>query len=363
MNNDSKPAILFSDLLLHLSSRGMPVNRTAALECVQAEQERSELPLYLRAVIALGAFLASSFFLGFLLLSGIIDMNSTLQIIIWGIAFIGVAVGSEKLSDPNSEDFGSTFLQQLSFSSIAIGKTLVVLGFAGWFESEWGVALGTLFVTGSTYFTYRMSLDRFFSTLAVLSSIHVALRLGPQWEFQPFLLNSFFVLKIIIAGFLFTSAKVKRDFLPIGYALLTSVAFTIVTFDVKALAQSGVDPLVAKCALLAALILLIAWAGGEKERVFTTPIISAWVGALFLGCVSTPGIIFSILLLVLGYARHDRAITAVGLVFLPAFLAFYYYSLSLSLAYKSALLVGSGIVLLGARLFIQINKWDEEVLS
>jgi len=52
----------------------------------------------------------------------------------------------------------------------------------------------------------------------------------------------------------------------------------------------------------------------------------------------------------------------VGGVFLAIFLFFYYYNLSLTLAYKSAILVGSGVILLLGSWYIKSRGFFEEVV-
>ncbi len=55
---------------------------------------------------------------------------------------------------------------------------------------------------------------------------------------------------------------------------------------------------------------------------------------------------FALLIMVLGYATHDKIMTGLGLALMPYYLFDYYYTLQWSLLDKSLLLMASGVVLL-----------------
>jgi uncharacterized membrane protein len=63
----------------------------------------------------------------------------------------------------------------------------------------------------------------------------------------------------------------------------------------------------------------------------------------------SPGLLAAPLVLLVGFSRGNRIVTALGALFLAGFISFYYYNLELSLLAKSFALMGSGVVLLGAR--------------
>ncbi|MCP4195429.1 MAG: DUF4401 domain-containing protein [Planctomycetaceae bacterium] len=54
-------------------------------------------------------------------------------------------------------------------------------------------------------------------------------------------------------------------------------------------------------------------------------------------------------MLVLGYARNDRYLLSIGILFFPVFIVVFYYEWQFSLFIKSWILMGSGAVLLVTR--------------
>jgi Domain of unknown function (DUF4401) len=80
--------------------------------------------------------------------------------------------------------------------------------------------------------------------------------------------------------------------------------------------------------------------------------IAALVATVLLALVSSraPGVGPSVAILVVGFANGNRVLAGLGIVTLLAYLSGYYYALDRTLLEKSALLAGTGIVLLAARL-------------
>ena len=70
---------------------------------------------------------------------------------------------------------------------------------------------------------------------------------------------------------------------------------------------------------------------------------------LSLLCAAIPGVGFSLLLMLIAFARGNRILLYTGLAALLYHLSRYYYVLDLSLLYKSTLLLGCGLLLLGLR--------------
>jgi hypothetical protein len=62
--------------------------------------------------------------------------------------------------------------------------------------------------------------------------------------------------------------------------------------------------------------------------------------------VFAPGLCAGVMLLVAGFERRDKHVMVVGLVTMLGALSAYYYMLSLTLLYKSFILIGLGLVLL-----------------
>ena len=68
-----------------------------------------------------------------------------------------------------------------------------------------------------------------------------------------------------------------------------------------------------------------------------------------LGIISVPGVLASIGATLLGHLERDYVLKRLGLLFLPVYIASFYYSLNTTLLIKSLVLIGSGLVLWSAR--------------
>jgi Domain of unknown function (DUF4401) len=78
----------------------------------------------------------------------------------------------------------------------------------------------------------------------------------------------------------------------------------------------------------------------------------ASLGLTALLTLHTPGVIAAIGVLLLGFHRRSVVLLGMAVLFILAFGVGYYYDLQLTLLAKSLALLGSGLVLLGLRLFI-----------
>jgi hypothetical protein len=82
-------------------------------------------------------------------------------------------------------------------------------------------------------------------------------------------------------------------------------------------------------------------------------------GLLALFGLAAPGICASLLVLLLGFAAASRTLMGLGILACGGYLAHFYYQLDLSLLTKSLVLLGSGALLLGARLGLG-RLWSAE---
>jgi hypothetical protein len=334
---------------------------------ILSQQQEKELPLYLRILISIGAFISSSCFIGFLSVADIINFDSKGEMIFWGLVFIGLALLLVKISGDKDHTVKHSFFLQTSFCAMGIGKILFIAGFADTFgeEEEWGVTFATTLVTLATYHVYKMSIDRFLSTLAIFTSllINIVSDFGAATEIM---LNVFFFLQISLAAFLLTHGKVKRDYIPLAYATAFSLCVTVIYFTVQSKIgnwdnKQEYSLIFVNSLLTLSLIGLIGWAAGNFEKLTSEPLLLASCGAILLAMISAPGVLLSICLMVLGYAKHEKLLLLMGMLLMPLFIIFYYYNLDINLMAKSGILIGSGVVLLLGRGYLAFKKLDCEV--
>ena len=356
-----------SHLLEKLNNNGLSADNELS-DFVISQQQEMELPLYLRALVGVGAFIASLCFIGFLSVADIINYRHDVGLIVWGIAFVAGAIKLQRIAG-HDNTVKHSFLMQSSFASMAVGKSLFVFGVGQMLDSGWGATLGLLIITVITYHIYRMSIDRFLSSFAVLFSILV----NVLWDrdvsgARELLLNGFFLLQFTGAAILLTHGKIKRDYIPLSYAFAFSLCASVLFL--ASYTEFGywrhkelIHPAFVNMVLTGGLVALFGWAAGGVEKLKTEPLILASTGAVLLGLISAPGILLTIGLMVLGYAKHEKLLIVVGALLMPLFLWLYYYNLDITLLQKSGILIGSGVVLLAGRFYLKHKGWDEGGIS
>jgi hypothetical protein len=327
-----------------------------------------DLPLYVHAMVGVGALIAGFCFVGFLAAAGLIGFRSEAGLIAWGFAFIGSAIVIFQATGNNDHTIMSSFLTQVSFCLMAAGKVMFTLGFALVFGANygWGATLVLMLLTAATYHVFPMSIDRFLSTLAVFTSIFFNLVTAQSGIGAiQIVINAFFISQLGLAAFLMTGRTIKRVYLPIAYAAIGTLCVVAIFFAMESEVgklgyRQDFSPAIINIALTAALIALIGWAAGGMEKLKSEPLVVASLGAVCLGVISAPGILLSAGLLVLGYAQHDRVLLVVGALLFPVFLYLYYYNLDLTLMAKSGILVASGAVLLAGSAYMHYRGFDRE---
>ncbi|MCA0433250.1 MAG: DUF4401 domain-containing protein [Proteobacteria bacterium] len=345
-----------------------PDNQGRLEQFIQSQHRGKELPLYLRALVGLGAFIAALCFIIALGVSGVIDFDSKAGPIVWGLVFVAVAKFLLKSAGQQDGTVRHDFLVQTSFCAMAMGKGLFVAGFAQMFatNSTWAITAALLFITAALYRFYDLSIDRFLSSLAVLCSILFNIVLtNYSGLVASLLLNLFFLGQLVLAAVLFTDARANRIFVPLAYAAAFSLCITVVYLAAEStigLSGNGQPhgSLLMTVSLTAALAGLIAWAAGGVDKLKSEPLLVALFGAVLLGVIAAPGVILSVYLMVLGYARHERLLLFMGIALCPVVIFFYYYNLDISLMAKSGVLVGSGLVLLAGYGYLAFRKLDRE---
>ena len=367
MNQPNEP-ITSGALLGTLNAKGMLLHPEKAGKQLATRSVGEEVPVYLRILTLIGALIASGFFFLFLAISGILDEDGFL---ILGLVFVAAAYGllvAAKKSNPILQVFFIT----CSFTLLAVGKILFVIGFVEMFgdlfslrsRGEQRVALlGIGLATVLTYKLFPFVLDRFISScffLGLFIEIVIALP-DLDSDVMPvvaaWIMNFFFLTYMICAGFLLLHEKVKKLYDPVAYAL-------ICTLLGLAVMQSGLmsDPKLGPVlgfeiwlpnfiAGFGLLYLLSHAVGGFKKQMDSQAIVIA-AGVILLAFFTNAGILLSILLMVFGRMNHRPLVSFIGWISLTGFLIDYYYQLDFTLETKSYVLLGSGGLLLGVRLIL-----------
>jgi len=367
MNQPNDP-ITAGALLGTLSAKGLLHHPEEAGKQLAAGSVGEEVPIYLRILTLIGALIASGFFFLFLAISGILDEDGFL---ILGLVFVAAAYGllvAAKKSNPILQVFFIT----CSFTILAVGKILFVIGFVEMFDNLfssrlrgaiWAATLGISLATVLTYKLFPFVLDRFISSCSFLGFFIGAVIALPDLDSDvmpvvaAWIMNFFFLAYMICAGFLLLHEKVKKLYDPVAYALICTL-LGLAVMQSGLMGEPKLDPVLGFeiwlpnfIAGFGLLYLLSHAVGGFKKQMDSQAIVIA-VGVILLALFTNAGILLSIMLTVFGRMNHRRLVSFIGWISLTGFLIYYYYEMDFSLETKSYVLLGSGILLLGIRLIL-----------
>ena len=367
MNQPNEP-ITSGALLGTLNAKGMLLHPEEAGKQLAAGSVGEEVPIYLRILTLIGALIASGFFFLFLAISGILDEDGFL---ILGLVFVAAAYGllvAAKKSNPILQVFFIT----CSFTLLAVGKIMFVIGFVEMFDDLfslssrgeiWPAILGVGLATVLTYKLFPFVLDRFISSCYFLGFFIGAVIALPDLDSSvmpvvaAWIMNFFFLAYMICAGFLLLHEKVKKLYDPVAYALICtllglavmqSALMNVPKFQPVLGIEIWLPNFIAGFGLL---YLLSHAVGGFKKQMDSQAIVIV-AGIILLAFFTNAGILLSILLMVFGRMNHRPLVSFIGWISLTGFLIDYYYQLDFTLETKSYVLLGSGGLLLGVRLIL-----------
>jgi hypothetical protein len=311
-------------------------------------------PWYVRVLIGFGAWLAACFLIGFFGL--LLDFRDETAFFILGLILCGVTSGLRRVSS-------QIFLSQLCLAFCLAGQGLFLAGLAQITDSATATALGLLLLELALLFLYPDRILRFLATMGAASALLFL-------AYQPRMMA---LVDLTLAGFaallhlLFLhQARVQRGR---GGELLSPVAFALAIVFLGALLGrcfvhigrefrlDGSESPLAILTLALAIVTMYTAARILQELGIDVSGIAgvtvfASLGLTALLTLNTPGVIAAAGVLALAFHRRSVVMLGLAVAFLIGFGVLYYYDLSLSLLAKSGALLGSGLVLLGLRLFI-----------
>ena len=347
-----------ADLIAALRDKGLADEAGLANFIIQQRREKPP-PLYLNILMGVGAVIAG-------LCLALFFLKQTPVVV--ALLMVGGAVWLQKKAGDGGE-IRHSVLTQSSLAVMITGKLCFLEAFgktlapylSGYDYDIWSETLALVMITALTYPIYRVAIDRFLFPLFALCYLLLPI-LGDSGDYSALLLHGFFLLQFVAAAVLLTHAKIKADYMPLAYALVFSLSGNVLFLVSAELASEDItviSPYFASLVLTAGLIALFGWAAGGMAKLKTQPLLLASMGAALLGLIAAPGMLLAIMLLVLGYARHERPLLATGVALIPVFLFLYYYQLEISLLQKSAALAGSGVLLLTGCFYLRHRGWDK----
>ena len=306
-------------------------------------------PWYVRLLAAFGAWVAAGLLLWFLAAAGLFKSGAAALpggLVLLAAACVArarvrndfaiqatlaIAVAGEALALFGAEDLWRPTEEHLALLALALNAAVVVAlpdAVGRFLASAFAVACVVFLVLEHRGITVELATVGLAAAAVALWAAPVALG-GARWHAirQP-------LGVALVAGFLVTCA-LHLDRSPWrGHSdgAVTSAGMIALALALTAglLREHGI-PLRSEAAVVAALAVALLGAVGWR----------------------TPGILGAAMVLALGYHRREVVLVGLAVVFFVGFGAWYYYSLQLTLLEKSAVLILSGAVALGARAYLR----------
>ena len=346
------------DVVTHLRDEGLaPQGVEEVARTEMAKEFADHIPSYLRAAVAVGAFISTGFLLGFLF--ALADLRD--ETVRLGVGIVLMAAAAWVRHGDRNE-----FLRWAAVAVALAGGGLVTAAVAEMTDDPTQTSLACLACALLLIYFVRDYVLRFLATLAGGAALLVAV--GAERAGQ---IDAGLALIVVATAVVWRVGVARRrdehaEILePVGYALLVVLFAGLIaraTFA-SAHARFGADlgpevrslgqpSLVIGIVLTIALVALVWRLLDELDVPLSAPTaIAALFGAVALGvgALNSPGIIAGVAVLMLGFDRRNAQLVGLAALFLIVFLSFYYYNLELTLLEKSGVLVGSGALLIGIR--------------
>ncbi|MGN7612115.1 DUF4401 domain-containing protein [Magnetococcales bacterium HHB-1] len=315
-------------------------------------------------LVGFGAFFTSIFFIIFLLLA-VIEYDSAPAMIITGLLLILSALFLYPLrGSPEQQTVRHAGTSQLALSLLLSGKVILCINSFIHLEGFWSIPVTLLIISLSTAPFIRSAADHLLSALMIGLTSLAALQesaYGASNLVDRYLYDLLILTQLALVILLFLHQKSQKQWLFFAYGFALSLSFYLLapllgSLD-KHLLNAPPHFIFIKIILTFTLLLLLLWINQDKDLFLKAPFSVLLPAIIVLGMISNAGIIYAIILTVIGYHLKRRALQRLGTILLPLFLFFFYYSLNQTLLEKSLYLFLSGITLLGLAWYLKY--WQE----
>ncbi len=313
-------------------------------------------PWFVSVLSGLGAWVASLFLMIFLSLFLLNDSKG--GAIVMGLVITAGAVMLRRASS-------HVFITQLALSAGLAGQGFFLLGVENLWSSGTATALAAFVLQFVLLVVYPDTLQRFLSTLfAGLSMLYLLRVHAPAVVADVALVALTAIAHVLLLqqGRLQSRDWEARLVTPTAFGLITTLFWVLLIRTwfqgvYQYFFREGRELPVGVLTLgLAAVTLYSAWRVMEETQ--ARPGGAAGVTAFAalaltaLLTLNTPGVIAALGVLMLGFHRRNAVLLGMAVLFILVFGVSYYYDLHMSLLAKSLALLGSGLLMLGLRLFI-----------
>lgn len=321
--------------------------QTQIAEALTKSTEDSPTPWFISALIGVSAWLSIIPFIFFLYAIDMIN-NGESTIVVGFILIIGTIFLHYFKRD-------IVFIEQLALALNLTGQILFMFGIANE-ENIATAALATFFLEIVLIGIYRDSILRFLSVLLATTAVLVLLN-----DFD--IAQAVHILIVLIAAgatwYWINEAHFLTDeimvalYQPLRYGFVIALQMVLLLSIVPSF--HFIQPETWWYSTLGLTVLLLALEY-HLLQINNIPIYSPKNYVIFTGTLlvasllyQAPGIIASIILLLLGFQRGNRVLMGLAIIFITVFFVAYYYYLNITLLMKSITLMSAGVALLALR--------------
>ncbi|MEO8337164.1 MAG: DUF4401 domain-containing protein [bacterium] len=344
----------FGELMSRLRAEGVATDDdVAAVRTALRASDDAEMPVYLRALVGFGAWIATILLVAFFYALRLLDDKTTA--VIFGVVLIGGAAWLRRRSR-------GEFTRHAAVAASFAGQGLILTAIEMFSPRDAVPFIAAALMSLVMIVLMPDVLHRFVSAVILVGSVAAALVAVNASH----ALDIAALMAVVALAWVWRVDVHRRSddltemFTPVGYGLAIGL-FGLCLFgafysmvegarthapNFGALTTYGVG------LMLSALVLVILREHDTTPSGFagvTMLVIIALFAALTL---KSPGIICGAGMLILGFDRKNIALMELATAFLIVFGAANYYSLNLTLLEKSGVLVASGVLLIVARAFV-----------
>jgi len=366
------PAVSIRSVLTEATAAGLlPADAHERARAALQAAAQEDVPWYLRVLIGGAAWVGAWFLLGTAIGLVGLAVGERVDAVALVLGLILMPAGVMLRTATRGE-----LQRQLSLVSVLTGQLLFVGGLGAVSESTMLAAAATIVSSLVLIAFFDDAVYRFGATLAIVAAVLIVafdLRLPYAMGLTTAMTACLPVL--IWRGVPALQAQ-HRQLDPVAWACATSACGLLALQAIldAVTGTSGYSPgfiqmllprpwplTVVFVALLVWLVLRVAHDHGVAPAAPSTLVPIG--GAIAIGglTMSTPAVTGALLFVMLGFDRRRSGLVGLAATFLVGFLGIYYYSLTLSLLQKSAVLVASGTICLAAAAYFRTRA--AEVLS
>ncbi len=324
-----------------------------------------KLPVITEILIGFGAFISTLFFCLFVGATSFMGWPAKVLFLFWSLIFMGAALGIHYFQKNLDKNNTVAYWRDISVCLMVAGKALFLGACLEMFKSQYNeiniLLVASIFITIIIYPLYHNTVDRFLSIGTILIFIWVKILYSQIiFGYNPenyhsklvqihFNSNVFLLFHFAALGYLTYAKNIMSSMEPIRYAVLFSILLYFVVLTTKDFLLIYNLPtfkyFVSTLVVLSSCYVILELTN-FKYQWLEQPVTNMLFLIVFLGLFLSPGIIFTLTLILYGYGHRDNKILVIGLLFFPFVLFQYYYLMQVTLLYKSLYLMLAGGLLI-----------------